>query len=133
MGVPIPLTKPQCYEVLSAFIRGSKTVTVTPAKAKSKPRSGDLVTDTFLASREWRTLRMVVLKKYGARCQCCGATTANGVRINVDHIKPRKLFPELALTESNLQVLCEDCNAGKGNWDQSDWRDQTENNIRLVR
>ena len=22
----------------------------------------------------------------------------------------------------NLQILCSDCNAGKGNWDQTDWR-----------
>ncbi len=65
---------------------------------------------------------MVVLKKYGARCQCCGADASHGIRINVDHIKPRRDFPALALDESNLQVLCEDCNHGKGNWDRTDWR-----------
>ena len=42
--------------------------------------------------------------------------------MNVDHIKPRKLFPNLALDSSNLQVLCEVCNHGKGNWDMTDWR-----------
>lgn len=76
----------------------------------------------FLFSYEWRRLRMVVLKERGARCECCGSTPADGVRIHVDHIKPRKLFPELALVKSNLQVLCEDCNHGKGNWDTTDWR-----------
>jgi 5-methylcytosine-specific restriction endonuclease McrA len=34
---------------------------------------------------------------------------------NVDHIKSRKKFPELPLNPKNLQVLCADCNAGKGN------------------
>lgn len=42
--------------------------------------------------------------------------------MNVDHIKPRKLFPELALDPDNLQVLCHECNHGKGNWDMTDFR-----------
>jgi 5-methylcytosine-specific restriction endonuclease McrA len=65
---------------------------------------------------------MLALKKHGARCQCCGASPATGAVINVDHIKPRKLFPELALDVENLQILCSECNHGKGNWDMTDWR-----------
>lgn len=80
----------------------------------------------FLYSYEWRRLRMVVLTKRGARCECCGASAVDGVRIHVDHIKPRRLHPELALVESNLQVLCADCNHGKGNWDQTDWRQHSQ-------
>jgi 5-methylcytosine-specific restriction endonuclease McrA len=78
--------------------------------------------DLFLKTYEWRRLRMEALKKYGPKCMCCGATPATGAVMNVDHIKPRKLFPELALEISNLQILCHECNHGKGNWDQSDWR-----------
>ena len=78
--------------------------------------------DEFLLSYEWRAVRMKVLAKFGARCQCCGATPKDGVRMHVDHIKPRKFFPELALEITNLQVLCEVCNHGKGNWDETDWR-----------
>lgn len=80
----------------------------------------------FLFSYEWRTVRMVALKKYGARCQCCGASPADGVVMNVDHIKPRRLFPALALDVENLQILCDACNHGKGNWDQTDWRQPHE-------
>lgn len=76
----------------------------------------------FLLTYEWRAVRMQALKKYGAKCQCCGATPASGAVMNVDHIKPRKLFPELALSLDNLQVLCHECNHGKGNWDMTDWR-----------
>lgn len=81
-----------------------------------------VATDTFLTSFEWRRVRMMALKKYGAICQCCGASPANGAVMNVDHIKPRKLFPELALDVNNLQILCQECNHGKGNWDMTDWR-----------
>lgn len=42
--------------------------------------------------------------------------------IHVDHIKPRSKFPELSLVQSNLQILCADCNLGKSNKDQTDWR-----------
>lgn len=83
----------------------------------------DVTSDAFLRSYQWRRLRMVVLTKRGARCECCGATPTDGITVlNVDHIKPRRRFPELALDENNLQVLCEPCNHGKGNWDQTDWR-----------
>lgn len=82
--------------------------------------------DKFLETFEWRKVRMKALKMYGARCQCCGASPMTGAVMNVDHIKPRKLFPHLALSLENLQVLCHDCNHGKGNWDMTDWRQEAE-------
>lgn len=99
---------------------------IRPAK-KQKPYTprvslGFAATDEFLLSYEWRRVRMEALKLYGPVCQCCGASKANGVMIHVDHIKPRKLFPQLALDVANLQILCEVCNHGKGNWDMTDWR-----------
>jgi 5-methylcytosine-specific restriction endonuclease McrA len=53
-----------------------------------------------------------------AKCMCCGSTE----RIVVDHIKPRRKYPQLALDFDNLQVLCVDCNHGKGSDDETDWR-----------
>ncbi len=94
-------------------------------KPRDNFKSGvDVKTDSFLQTYEWRRVRMVALKKYGAKCQCCGATPATGAVMNVDHIKPRKLFPHLALDVDNLQVLCHECNHGKGNWDMTDWRQE---------
>lgn len=78
--------------------------------------------DAFLESYAWKALRMKVLVKFGSICQCCGASAKTGEVINVDHIKPRIKFPELALDFENLQVLCSTCNRGKGNWDETDWR-----------
>lgn len=83
----------------------------------------DVTSDAFLSTYAWRRLRMQALTRYGARCQCCGASPATGAVMNVDHIKPRRLFPALALDLENLQILCHECNHGKGNWDQTDWRE----------
>lgn len=83
----------------------------------------DVRTMAFLSTRAWRRARYQAIVIHGNRCQCCGAGVAEGRVINVDHIKPRKTNPELALTVENLQVLCDLCNAGKGNWDSSDWRE----------
>lgn len=78
--------------------------------------------NAFLKTYEWRKVRMEALKLYGNKCQCCGATPKDGIVLHVDHIKPRRYFPGLALDIKNLQILCEVCNHGKGNWDSTDWR-----------
>jgi len=89
----------------------------------TKPQSKvDPKADAFLNSFEWRKVRMLAIKQYGNRCMCCGAGPSDGATINVDHIKPRKFYPHLALDIENLQILCHPCNHGKGNWDTTDWR-----------
>lgn len=100
-------------------------IAAKPNLRRSKPQtvaSAAVSSDEFLRTFEWRRVRMLALKKYGPRCQCCGATPDSGAVMNVDHIKPRNLFPELALDVNNLQILCAECNHGKGNWDMTDWR-----------
>ena len=80
-------------------------------------------TDEFYSSREWRTLRVRVLEQYQCKCMMCGESPkVHGIVIHVDHIKPRSNYPELALTFSNLQLLCEACNLGKSNKYDTDWR-----------
>lgn len=75
----------------------------------------------FYSSLAWKKLRYATITKYGATCQCCGAN-GPGTKIRVDHIKPVSKFWHLRLDPNNLQVLCEDCNWGKLNIDQTDWR-----------
>lgn len=99
---------------------------VTRAGLKAISRRGiNATSDAFLTSFEWRRVRMMALKRYGPVCQCCGASPPE-VKIHVDHIKPRRLFPHLALDLDNLQILCDVCNHGKGNWDMTDWRPNDE-------
>lgn len=139
LNVSEPVTKADGYELLRRIegVSVPKVPKLIPAQLRAYRDSApcwakpvatvDPASDDFLWSYEWRRIRMVVLKQHGARCQCCGASAKDGVRIHVDHVKPRKLFPELALDTANLQVLCEVCNHGKGNWDQTDWRGKVAN------
>ena len=81
--------------------------------------------DVFYRSHRWRRARTDALEgnreRYGAlTCECC--LTAGHGQWHVDHIRPRSSHPELALDPANLQVLCADCNLGKGLRYATDWR-----------
>lgn len=135
MPLPMDMTSRQWVKLNLDHIVGKnktekiKSCSVQSAKSKpprlDRPKTVagvDVASDAFLSTFQWRKVRMEALKKYGPRCQCCGATPATGAVMNVDHIKPRKKWPSLALDVNNLQILCHDCNHGKGNWDDTDWR-----------
>ena len=95
----------------------------------SNPRSlrrPELPRNPFYSSPAWLELRYDALKRAGGYCECCGAAPTPAKPLHVDHIKPRKLFPQLALDVDNLQILCGECNHGKGNWDMTDWRQSSE-------
>lgn len=53
-------------------------------------------------STKWAAVRKAHLKSQPC-CQVCGASSL----LNVHHIKPFHLFPELELQEDNLITLCE--------------------------
>jgi 5-methylcytosine-specific restriction endonuclease McrA len=97
-----------------------------------KQHSSQQDREDFYRSWDWRTLRMKVIKKYGRRCMCCGSTPSDvdtsgaPVRIVVDHIKPLANFWQMRLVPSNLQILCDECNMGKGAWDETDHRSDVE-------
>ncbi len=81
--------------------------------------------DSFYRSYKWRRLRVDTLEanreRYGMlACECCGMMGDGS--FHVDHIFPRSTHPELALDPTNLQVLCEACNVGKGTAYTTNWR-----------
>ncbi|MGR9130804.1 HNH endonuclease [Rhizobium leguminosarum] len=82
----------------------------------------------FYKSWKWRAARVKVLQHFSASCQLCGASskhfdmTGDPVRIVVDHIYPLHTHWHMRLDASNLQVLCDECNQGKGAWNTADFR-----------
>ncbi len=57
-------------------------------------------------------VRFLILKRDGYRCQLCGASAEDGVRLEVDH-KQAKANGGTD-DEANLWTLCFPCNRGKG-------------------
>ena len=118
------------YEFVSDCPSGVPMCSVCEALLVSDPcnqRESEGQQRGFYASWGWKALRYEVLKIYGPECMLCRST----YRPVVDHIKPRSLYPELAMEITNLQVLCNECNMGKGNHDEtdfrpSDWRDKLD-------
>ncbi len=88
--------------------------------AKPKPAEG---VKSFYKSADWKRARYDALKRSDGRCSLCGVSAQDGAKLNVDHIKPLKYHWELRLDPNNLQVLCGSCNQGKGNRDETNWRE----------
>ena len=57
--------------------------------------------------------KMYFYKKYKGTCQGCGKKK-DIEDTDIDHIKPFSRYPELKWRESNLQLLCRNCNNTKG-------------------
>jgi ATP adenylyltransferase len=68
------------------------------------------------------SVRYMVLKAAGGRCELCGIT-AKERPIDVDHIIPRSRGGKTEL--ANLQALCSKCNRSKRNQDDTDFRSWT--------
>jgi 5-methylcytosine-specific restriction endonuclease McrA len=74
-------------------------------------------------SPEWRRLRVKIIEEQNGECQMCGRShKKHGIIIHVDPIIPLSVDWSKRFDESNLQLLCEDCNLGKGNRYSTDWR-----------
>ena len=80
-----------------------------PPEAPSQQMARRVSGELFLRTREWIAVRNRYLATVEHVCATCGSTH----RIVVDHVLPRSRYPELALTPSNFQVLCWDCNMSK--------------------
>jgi 5-methylcytosine-specific restriction endonuclease McrA len=101
----------------------------TPSNVAWLPRDEwDRQTEKFYKSLAWRELRYEALRNTGGCCCCCGARASDGIQLHVDHIKPRSKYPELQLDLENLQILCDDCNIGKSNYYDDNWRVKMELN-----
>ena len=65
--------------------------------------------DNFYQSKPWKRLREKVLLKWPRVCMKCKSKD----NIEVDHVLPRSIFPSLALSFSNMGLLCKKCNQEK--------------------
>lgn len=100
---------------------GRAVIEQIKAEAREEMRNTQGRRDIHNAST-WNKLRYLILKRDGGRCCLCGRSAADGVKLHVDHIKPVSIYPDLYYDPDNLQTLCEECNLGKSDLDDTDWR-----------
>ena len=132
MALPVHPHSPDASPAMANAVRLFRSPTNGPEDQRKKWKAASRKPDDgFYKSDSWRELRFVALKRADGCCALCGRSNRmHGVVLHVDHIKPRSRFPHLSLVASNLQVLCEDCNLGKGNRDTTDWR--ADNVVQIV-
>lgn len=106
-----------------SFVKSKEIKKKKKRKRRGKNNRSKKVKNDFYQTWEWKKLRYAVLKKYGSTCMCCGASNKDKRLIVVDHIKPIRKRPDLALVFDNLQVLCNCCNMGKSYDDETDFRE----------
>lgn len=70
------------------------------------------------SSQKWRKLRYKILSESKRECSLCKSKD----ELHIDHIKPLSKYPHLGFELSNLQILCKQCNFGKSNLDDKDFR-----------
>lgn len=99
-----------------------KSLRTTASKPEAYTEQYRAKVNEFYKSLPWQYLRYDVFLRDGRICVLCGATPEDGIMLHVDHIIPLRQDWSLRLKAENLQVLCENCNAGKGSTDITDWR-----------
>lgn len=67
-------------------------------------------------------IRWRVFQRDNWRCLSCGRTSEDGIILHIDHIIPRSKGGRDHI--DNYQTLCETCNIGKSNKDQTDFRNR---------
>lgn len=122
-GVDLPKRKPTSIRVQEKHHtpEEKRKLRAERKSARVSKNAYRIQSEFFFKSEAWQKLRYRALLKYGRKCLCCGAEPPR-VILHVDHVKPRSKYPELALEIGNLQILCEDCNKGKGAQYENDFR-----------
>ena len=110
-----------------------KTARAKLAEEKRKVRAAYEISPSLILQPAFRKrfidlgigedIKNEIRRKHGMVCAGCGCMIRLTIMRHVDHIKPKKIYPELEFLYSNLQVLCRPCNAHKSTYDGDDWKE----------
>ena len=65
-------------------------------------------------SAQYREWRLAIFQRDNFTCVWCGDN--NGGNLEADHIKPRKIFPEMVFLIENGRTLCKSCHRKTDTW-----------------
>lgn len=69
----------------------------------------DKLSKFYTSKTIWRPKRAEILKRDNYECQECKKLGKYSAATTVHHIKHLKKYPLLALTDSNLESVCDEC------------------------
>ena len=79
----------------------------TDKRRQPKPKTSEQIAGRLLLmTAEYKEFRKRMFKRDLWTCQKCGY---KGSKIELDHILPRRLYPELGMSEDNVRTLCKEC------------------------
>ncbi len=100
---------------------GSEALMLTQGRAMASERQAELESKAEKRVPVLSGVRWQVLLRDGWKCLACGRNTIeHGVVLHLDHIVPRSRGGKDEV--ANYQTLCEQCNIGKSNKDDTDIR-----------
>lgn len=67
--------------------------------------------DSFYSGLKWKRKRAAILRRDGYQCRECRRYGRMREAVEVHHIKPLELYPELAYDNDNLISLCHKCHS----------------------
>lgn len=94
--------------------KGEKRFSVRTVELANQRKEELEEAERFYASPEWKALHKSIILEQGNKCGECGSLIRQRLDITVDYVLPRSKYPNLALTRSNLRLLCRRCNSRKG-------------------
>jgi hypothetical protein len=95
---------------LTTWLRTEEIRAALAADRIIKCHKANLSVTNLEHQARWQQVRNQILRRFGRRCMRCGRTDG---KIELDHIKPWKTFPEGRYDPENLQLLCGGCHASK--------------------
>lgn len=88
-----------------------------------KPKNAGLTWDK--KRKRMARCRSIMFRIFRHECMKCGANKP----LEIDHIKPKSIYPELYDYLDNMQILCRSCNKQKGFTLESDYRKDSHKRI----
>lgn len=78
---------------------------LTPSEIEERHIVASLSSEVFYRSGLWKAFKSKVFKKFQNGCFKCGFNKD----LEIIHIKPRSIYPELAFDPSNIKIICASC------------------------
>jgi 5-methylcytosine-specific restriction endonuclease McrA len=100
----------EAWMALSEADRAAVRLAIYAIDSGEKPKKKPKKKKRLYTHEEWQLARAETFASHGRICYLCKIAEAT----QVDHVRPKSKFPELALVRSNLRPVCWPCNKRKG-------------------